>query len=84
MIQITFPIKTCVKNDVSHTINGLLLKRYIHLRPWRPFWIYANYKNFPKVSIPATKLNIFYRPMRVWNHQKTIHFSWQQGSLWKA
>ena len=33
MIQINFPIKTCVKNDVSHTINGLLLKRYIHLRP---------------------------------------------------
>ena len=26
MIQINFPIKTCVKNDVSHTIHGLLVK----------------------------------------------------------
>ena len=26
MIQISFPIKTCVKSDVSHTIHGLLAK----------------------------------------------------------
>ena len=26
---------------------GYWLKLYIHLRPWRPFWIYANY-NFPQ------------------------------------
>ena len=27
MIQINFPIRMCVKNDVSHTIHGLLVKR---------------------------------------------------------
>ena len=36
-------------------------------------------QNLPKVATPATKLNILHGPIQVWNHHKTIHFSWQQG-----
>ena len=36
-------------------------------------------QNLPKVATPATKLNILNGPIQVWNHHKTIHFSWQQG-----
>ena len=32
MIQINFPIKIGVKNDVSHPINGLLVKTFFPFR----------------------------------------------------
>ena len=36
-------------------------------------------QNLLKVATLATKLNILHGPIQVWNHYKTIHFSWQQG-----
>jgi len=35
---------------------------------------------FPKFATPATEPDFLHRTMRVRNHQKTIHFSQQQGT----
>ena len=48
--------------DVSYaTLSPLTEKLYFHPALWRPSWICTKLTNFPKVAVPATKLNFVYR-----------------------
>ena len=71
--------KICKKRGITlvSTLNDRKVI-FCHL-PMAAILDLCKLQNLPKVATPATKLNILHGPIQVWNHLKTIHFSWQQG-----
>ena len=74
--QVKIIRKTCIARDFK------LTSRKVIIPPPSAAAILDLCKlaEFPKVATLATEPDFLHRPMRVRNHQKTIHFSQQQGT----